>query len=272
MIFVSSHHGHARGTLCFSLAPGPLGATATAHVAPVTSAPLCTAPFPMSRGHRPAAPFSLQETMSDRSKPSQDSPSPAPDAGRGGALRQRLFPIFMFDIAQSDDADRLLWDLNMLKDDAVEAANEAVRALDPALSDLCDALRWTATDGNIQAITDLTRAWTPRGLLLTATVAVATSPSEVKVIEHVPLALAQGSSLVEYVSKDPDALTASLVTRRSRGHAPNSAARLRHLVFLGLYTAREKAPHTRPTWPCRFRVRRSLTRFTSPSASSYPLT
>ena len=31
-------------------------------------------------------------------------------------------------------------------------------------------------------------AWTPRGLLLTATVTVAKSPSEVKVIEHIPLA------------------------------------------------------------------------------------
>ena len=130
----------------------------------------------------------------------------------------------------------------MLKDDALEAADEAIRACDPALADLCDALRWTAADGSIPAITAMIGAWTLRGLLLTATVTVATSPSEVKVIEHVPLSLAQGGPLLEYVSKDPDTLTAALVTRWSPGHAPISAARLRHLVFRGLYTAREKAP------------------------------
>ena len=150
--------------------------------------------------------------------------------------------MFLMDIAQCDDADRLLRELDMLKDDTLEAADEAIRAPDPALADLCDALRWTAADGGIQAITAVTGAWTPRGLLLTATVTVATSPSDVKVIEHVPLSLAQGSPLLEYVSKDPDALTAALVTRWSPGHAPVSAARLRYLVFRGLYTAREKPP------------------------------
>ena len=49
--------------------------------------------------------------------------------------------MFLMDIAQSDDADQLLRDLDMLKDNALEAADEAVRAPDPALSDLCDALR-----------------------------------------------------------------------------------------------------------------------------------
>ena len=67
-------------------------------------------------------------------------------------------------------------------------------------------------DGTIQAITAVTGAWTPRGLLLTATVTVATGPLEVKITEHVPLALAQGGSLLEYVSKDPDTLTAALIT------------------------------------------------------------
>ena len=86
----------------------------------------------------------------------------------------------------------------------------------------------------------MTGAWTPRGLLLTATVTA--GPSEVKVIEHVPLSLAQGGPLLEYVSKDPGALTAALVTRWSPEHAPVSAARLRHLVFQSLYTARKKAP------------------------------
>ena len=150
--------------------------------------------------------------------------------------------MFLMDIAQSDDADRLLRDLDRLKDDALEAADEAIRAPDPALSDLCDALRWTAAAGSIQPITAVTGAWTPRGLLLTATVTVAVGPSEVKVIEHVPGSLAQGGPLLEYVSKDPGALTTAVVTRWSPGHVPISAARLRHLVFRGLYTAREKAP------------------------------
>ena len=216
-------------------------------------APICY-PLQTPRGRRPPAPFSSQQTMSDRSTPSQDSPSPAPDTGRGGALRRGLFPLCLMDIAQSDDADRLLRELDMLKDDALEAADEAIRAPDPALADLCDALQWTAADGGIQAITAVTRAWTPRGLLLTATVTVATSPSDVKVIEHVPLSLAQGGPMLEYVSKDPDALTAALVTRWSPGHAPISAARLRSLAFRGLYTAREN------------------TRVTSPSASSWPPT
>ena len=230
--------------------------------------PLCPAPSSVSRGHEPPAPFSFQHTMSDRSSPPQDSPSQAPDAGQGGALRRGPFPMFLMDIAQSDDADRLLRDLDMLKHDALEAADEAVRAPDPALSDLCDTLRWTAEDGTIQAITAVTGAWTPRGLLLTATVTVATSPSEVKVIEHVSLALAQGGPLLEYVSKDPDALTAALVTRWSPGHAPISAACLRHVVFR---PARRPRPPT-PTQPRRFRTRRSLSSSRSPSASSYPPT
>ena len=130
----------------------------------------------------------------------------------------------------------------MLKDDALEVADAAIRATDPALADLCDALRWTAAYGSIQAITAVTGAWTPRGLLLTATVTVATGPSDVKVIEHVPLSLVQGGPLLEYVSKDPEALTAALDTRWSPGHVPISASRLRSQVFRGLYTAREQPP------------------------------
>ena len=211
-------------------------------------APICY-PLPTPRGRRPPAHFSLQQTMSDRSTPSHDSPSPAPDTGRGGALRWGPVPLFVMDIAQSDDTHRLLRELDMLKDDALEAADEAIRGPDPALADLCDALRWTAADGGIHAITAVTGAWTPRGLLLTATVTVATSPLDVKVVEHVPLSLAQGGPLLENVSKDPDTLTAAVVTRWSPGHAPISAARLRHLVFRGLYTAREKAPAIKADLP-----------------------
>ena len=157
-------------------------------------------------------------------------------------MRRGPFPLFLMDIAQSGDADRLLREPDMLKDDALEAADEALRVPDPAPANLCDGLRWTAADGGIQAITAVTGAWTPRGLLLTATIMVATSPSEMKVIEHLPVSLVQGGALLEYVSKDTDTLTAALVTRRSPEDAPISAARLRHLVFPGLYTAREKAP------------------------------
>ena len=150
--------------------------------------------------------------------------------------------MFLMDIAQSEDADRLLRELDMLKDDALEAADTALRATDPALADLCDALRWTAANGDIQAITAVTGVWTPRGLLLTATVTVAAGPSDTKVIEHVPLSLVQGGPLLEYVSKDPEALAAALVARWSPSHAPISASRLRSQVFKGLYTAREQPP------------------------------
>ena len=112
--------------------------------------------------------------------------------------------MFLMDIAHSDDADRLLPSLDMLKDNALEAADTAVRAPDPALSDLCDALCWTTVDGTIQAITAVTGAWTPRMLLLTATVTVATGPSEVKIIEHVPLRLRK---VAPYSSMSPRART-----------------------------------------------------------------
>ena len=180
--------------------------------------------------------------MLDRSTPSQDSPSPAPDTSRGGAIRRGPFPMFLMEIAPSDDADRFLRELDMLKDDALEAADTAIGATDPVLAELCDALRWTATKGNIQAITAVTGAWTPRGLLLTATVTVAAGLSDTKVIEHLPLSLVQGGPLLEFVSKDPGALTVALVTRWSPGHVPISVSRLRSQVFTGLYTAREEPP------------------------------
>ena len=85
--------------------------------------------------------------------------------------------MFLTDIAQSDHADRLLRDLDMFKDDALDGAYEAVRAPNPAVSNLCDAIRWTAADGSILAITAVTGAWSPRGLLLTATVMAATGLS-----------------------------------------------------------------------------------------------
>ena len=131
----------------------------------------------------------------------------------------------------------------MLKDGALEAAGAAVQAPDPALSDLCDALHWIAVDGTIQAITAVTSAWTPRGLLLTATVTVTTGPLEVKIMEHVPVALAQGP-LPECVSSHPDTLTAAFISRWSPGRSPISAARHRHIVFRNVHSLREKAPPT----------------------------
>ena len=95
----------------------------------------------------------------------------------------------------------------------------------------------------------MTGAWTPRGLLLTATVTVAAGPSDTKVIEHVPLSLVQGGPLLEYVSKDPEGLTAALVTRWSPSHVPISASRLCSQVFKGLYTAREQPPPIDTTTP-----------------------
>ena len=86
----------------------------------------------------------------------------------------------------------------------------------------------------------MTGAWTPQGLLLTATVTVAAGPCDTKVI--VPLSLVQGGPLLEYVSKDPEALTEALVKRWSPVHVPISASRLRNQVFRGLYTAREQPP------------------------------
>ena len=157
--------------------------------------------------------------------------------------------MFLMEIAQSDDADRLLREQDMLKNDALEAADTAIRATDPPLADLCDALRWTAADGDIQAITAVTGVSTPRGLLLTATVTVAAGPSGTKVIEHVPLSLVQGGPSLEYVSKDPEALTAALVTRWSPRHVPILASHLRNQVFKGLYTAREQPPPIDTTAP-----------------------
>ena len=159
----------------------------------------------------------------------------------------------------------------MLKDDALEAADTAIRATDPALADLCDALRWTAADGDIQAITAVTGVWTPRGLLLTATVTVAAGPSDTKVIEHVPLSLVQGGPLLEFVSKDPEALTAALVTRWSPSHVPISASRLRNQVFKGLYTAREQPPPIDTTAPpdiqsqkVSHKIHKPISRFLAP--------
>ena len=143
------------------------------------------------------------------------------------------------------------------------------------------------------ATSRLLRPWRGRGrrggLLLTATVTVAAGPSDTKVIEHVPLSLVQGGPLLEYVSKDPEALTAALVTRWSRSHVPISASRLRTQGFKGLYTAREQpqpidtaappgiqsqkvshkihkpisqflAPHLRPSWD-RLRTREVVAAF-----------
>ena len=134
----------------FFFRPSAVEAAAVVRVPSVASAPL------FAIRSRLPAPFSLQPIMSIRSTPPQDSPSPALDTSQDGAIRRRLFPMFLMDIAQSDDTDRLLRELDILKDNALEAADEAIRAPDPVLADLCNALRWTDAQGSLQAITAVT--------------------------------------------------------------------------------------------------------------------
>ena len=88
----------------------------------------------------------------------------------------------------------------------------------------------------------MTGVRTPRASPLRATVTVATTLQEVKVIEHVHLALAQGGPLLECVPKDPDNPTAAVVTRWSPEQPPISTARLRPIMFRSLQSARQKAP------------------------------
>ena len=63
------------------------------------------------------------------------------------------------------------------------------------------------------------------------------------------MSLLQGGPLLEYVSKDREALTAALVTRWSPSHVPISASRLRSQVFKGQYTTREQPPSIDTTTP-----------------------
>ena len=131
MLIVSSHYGHARGTLYFfPVRPVQWGLPMLSVRLRLPTPRFVTPPTPC--GHRPPALFLPQPTMSDRSTLSQDTPSPAPDTGRGGAIRRGPFPMFLMEISQSEDTDRLLRELDMLKDDALEAADTAIRATDPA--------------------------------------------------------------------------------------------------------------------------------------------
>ena len=133
----------------FSSAPSQMGAAATVRDLPVASAPQFTTPSRClaATGH----PLFFRRSQSCRTTQRRPRTPPLlpPDTRRGGAIRRGPFPIFLMDIAQSDDADRLVRELDMLKDDAVEAVDEAIRATDPASADLCDALRWTVADGGV---------------------------------------------------------------------------------------------------------------------------
>ena len=108
--------------------------------------------------------------------------------------------------------------------------------------------------------------------MLTATVEVATGPFEVKIIQHVPLALAQGGPLLEYVSKDPDTLTAALITRWRPKQPPISAARLRHILFRNLYSACEEAPPTDTEAAPEIQKQKVSFKVQSPSSTSCPPT
>ena len=132
--------------------------------------------------------------------------------------------------------------LDMITDTALDAAVDAVQAPGTVVSELCDAMHWVATEGTVHAITSVSGVWTPRGPMLTATATFAASGADVRIVEHIPLALVQGGPLLEYVSKDPSSATSSLVTRWSPSHAPISLTRLRHLTPEQMYHPKEKAP------------------------------
>ena len=83
--------------------------------------------------------------MSEHSSLSQDSPSTTPEAIRGGALGLGPLPMFLMDVVQPDAADRLQRSVDLLKDDALEAADVAVRAPDPPYPTCvmpCAGQRW----------------------------------------------------------------------------------------------------------------------------------
>ena len=162
------------------------------------------------------------------------------------------FLDFLVNIAQSADIDRLLCDMDPVKNYATEATPTAAQAPASKICDPWDTLTWLVAEGTMQAITAITGAWTPRGLLLTANVTVATVRSDIGNIENASLALAQGGPLLDYISWDPNAISTWLVTRWNPNHAPISPPCLRQAVLHTMYTAREKvlspkpdaAPHT----------------------------
>ena len=140
------------------------------------------------------------------------------------------------DIANSDDANRLLQIPDMITDTTLDAV------VDTAISELCDAMRWVATEGTVQAIASISGVWTPAGLMLTATSTIAASGADVRAVEHISLTRVQGGPLLDYVSKDPSSATSGLVTRRSPSHAPISPTRLKYLTLKQMYHPEEKAP------------------------------
>ena len=140
--------------------------------------------------------------------------------------------MILMDIAQSDDADRLLRELDMLKD-----PGHRPRPGRP--------MRCLTVDSCGRQYPSYHRR--DRGVDATGAPAHGHrhgrhEPVRCEGYRTCPLPLAPGGPLLEYVSKDPDALTAALVARWSPGHAPVSAARLRSPVFRGLYIARELPP------------------------------
>ena len=145
------------------------------------------------------------------------------------------------DVASSNDANHLLQNLDMITDTTLDAVVGAVQAPGTAVSELCDAMRWVATEGTVQAITSISGVWTPRGLMLTATATVTANGADVRVFEHIPLALVQGGPLLEYVSKDLGSATSGPVTRWSPSHAPISPTLLTYLTLNQMYHPKEKA-------------------------------
>ena len=143
------------------------------------------------------------------------------------------------DIGTFDDASRLLGNLDMITDTALEAAVEAVSPPGIVVSGLCDAMRWVATEGTVHAITSISGVWTPRGRLLMFTATFVAGGTDVRIMEHIHVVPVH---LLEYVCKDPRSATSGLITRWSLGHAPISPTRLRYLTLKQMYHRKEKTP------------------------------
>ena len=79
----------------------------------------------------------------------QDSMHTAPRQPTGVSLRRGPFPEFLMDIANSNNTSHLIHNLDVITDDALTAAVDAVHAPCTLVSQCCDALRWVATEGTM---------------------------------------------------------------------------------------------------------------------------
>ena len=96
-----------------------------------------------------------------------------------------------------------------MKDDALDDALATIKAPDRNTTNLCNTLR-RAVEGAIRAGRAITGVCTLRGSSLQLLVSPNDAPA--RVVEHVPLALKEGGSLLEYISQGPDTTTAALTS------------------------------------------------------------